>query len=277
MPAIYDEHGRKGYYVWLENQYIRSGIYTSTLCDIIYSKEELSPEQFSIAWEGPVSMEIWDYSPLRGMYTAIDTDATIEYVSEEEKQEVGELCISIGGAISNTAETKLTSELSNLWAGNRFVGFENVDTWGFTLEEQSPLEYQPKEGDLCISKEVFTSVMFRRYLREYVDSNRDGYLSVEERECVTELILEIWAEHDVLDGFQYFPNLKTLVLPTCKEAVCKDCLNLENLIGMEEDHIGNLVIENCPKLNNIDMNAYQDCVGNIYGYADLWCIIRSDS
>lgn len=71
---------------------------------------------------------------------------------------------------------------------------------------------------------------------------------------------------NVVDGFEYFPNLTKIHIGICEKLVCKNCPELR-LIAVEGDEPEDAVIregavevvtENCPKLEVIDTSIDAD-------------------
>ena len=72
--------------------------------------------------------------------------------------------------------------------------------------------YQPSEN-IAINKENFPDQYFREYVSSYIDTDKDGNLSIEEREAVTEIIKGSYYQRMAdMTGIEYFTNLETLNL-----------------------------------------------------------------
>ncbi len=109
----------------------------------------------------------------------------------------------------------------------------------------------PKEDEIPLTSDLFSSTVMLDYLKVEVDYDQNGFLSASEREKITELFFDPRAGSagdEVFDGFEFFPNLTYVVLPRCEKAVFMDCPSLIAVSGNETDAYGELVFEHCPNL-----------------------------
>ena len=69
----------------------------------------------------------------------------------------------------------------------------------------------PDAGRIKITTTSFPDSGFRAYAKEYLDTDGDGYLSLEERESITDLSFS-YQTFESLAGIEYFTNLETLIM-----------------------------------------------------------------
>lgn len=121
---------------------------------------------------------------------------------------------------------------------------------------------EPADELIPIDTEHFTDVAFRKFISVKYDTDGNGYLSRTEREIVEEMDLSFWhlydidIELDVVDGLEYFPKLKQLVLNGLYKVIIKNHPSLEQLGGTEIG-IAEIKIEDCPALESI-VFSYSD-------------------
>ncbi|MCH5274184.1 MAG: hypothetical protein J1E35_10950, partial [Lachnospiraceae bacterium] len=129
----------------------------------------------------------------------------------------------------------------------------------------------PEGERIPIDKAHFTSAVFREYISEHYDTDKDGYLSEPERDAVKTIQIGYY-EHEFdeesLDGFEYFPNLVTIHISSAGEVVIRNHPALVSF-GGEEGHIGTLKIENCPKLEKVSFFDFGMNTLSITGISNL--------
>lgn len=286
-PALYDEEGRKAYQVLLNNKYIsgeyygirdvRLGYYGDYENDafVMYSNEPLTAENFSFQWQELLTMPVEAYSLLRGfegrfcgtMPGEDDEDIRLGFAGDlyfrkgEDKEDFGEVKVNISYSVAPEDGLQLWTEVDY---------DENPDglrvAEGLWLTEASEL-VTPGADELPITQEYFSNLVFRDYLEEWVDLDRNGYLSVAEREAVTVLYARDYnMGPNVVDGFVYFPNLRKICIGECKKLVCQNCpeLWLIAIFGdapedaVIRDGSAEVVTDNCPKLEVVDTAMHPD-------------------
>ena len=291
-PALYDEEGRKAYQVLMNNKYLAGeyygisevglGYYADYKNDtfVMYSDEPLRSEDFFFRWQELLTMPVERYSPLRGLEgrfcgtTPVENDEDIRlgfagdlyFRKGEDKEYFGEVKVNISYSVTPEDGLQLWTKVDYDEDSEELRVAEGI--W---LTEASEL-VTPAADELPITKEYFSNLIFRDYLEERVDLDHNGYLSVEEREAVTKIYASIYnMGPNVVDGFEYFPNLRKIYIGECKKLVCKNCPELR-LIGIEgdgpddvmieEEDAADVVTENCPKLEvidtNLDFDSYWD-------------------
>jgi len=124
--------------------------------------------------------------------------------------------------------------------------------------EVSPM---PTASEVAIDEKHFTSQKFREYLSAEYDRDSNGYLSEEEREEVRYLYLEAPVEayylktdgFDVLDGFEYFPNLRYVYTNNAKQILFN---NQPSILYVEvKGGLAYLHVEDCPKFQVISSSS----------------------
>lgn len=134
-----------------------------------------------------------------------------------------------------------------------------------------------EEGQIPIDEEHFISAVFREYIYENYDNNRDKMLSREEREAVREIDLQSFGDmrfiDETLNGFENFPCLEEVYLgftgkviiqghPAMRffggtenaiyDMIIVDCPVLEK-IGFYLSDLGNVSVKNCPELKEFSV------------------------
>ncbi len=121
---------------------------------------------------------------------------------------------------------------------------------------------------VLIDREHFGTERFCTYIKEKLDINRDGFLSAEEGNSVTEIDLtDFYYEKENQDepegtaiGFSYFPNLTHLGFVSPDALEIKDHPSLTHY-GLGEAKTKDTYIENCPNLTTI---FYSNAYGNLH-------------
>jgi len=146
-----------------------------------------------------------------------------------------------------------------------------VRTWGRKKENDAvevtdyavyEIDYDAVE-QIPITEEAFTHEAFRDYIREHIDTDRDGYLTKKEREQVTEIKFhageyqkESEDESDgkkaALDGLNWFPNLERLELLSEAEVYLYNHPGI-TFVNWKESGASLVYAENCDKLEQIDV------------------------
>ena len=125
--------------------------------------------------------------------------------------------------------------------------------------EPSPTPVSGMEaGLLPIDAGHFTSEVFREYISRCYDSNKDGVLSKEELDNVTEIEIRYYEkgfDKERLDGFEFFPELASLSVSNAEEVVLQNHPDIQSF-GGEEGGIGTVRIENCPSLSRIGFYSF---------------------
>ncbi|MDD6035965.1 MAG: hypothetical protein PUC30_07210 [Lachnospiraceae bacterium] len=257
-PAVYDGNGVKAYYLMVENSLIQPTLYESLDIyghyydkgkDYILIYETKCPEAcgFEIKWTDKEEYQLFDYSPVNGLRGRYYNEFEICRTTQAGEEMLGAFAMSVCYAFNEAGDIKLSSFLT------RDQLFEEISTDGVLLS-QSENSIAPEEGDLPIDKEHFSSVFMRKYLKQYIDSDENGYLSTAELEAVTGIdLFGVNMGVDVVDGFEWFPKLRNLSMPYCTAMVIRDCPQLVNVYASEGQGTGSLTIENCPKLENLDL------------------------
>lgn len=274
IPELYDAAGRKAYSVQVESAQLASGnygVYVNGLdsCEevrekydyyakglVMYLEQVPKKEQFSFSWKEELLLPLEEYSPRRGMRGDMMCDmfGTLVYTHESGREELGEVQPHISYSITEEGLEIYTDEV---WepANGRY------DTKAIVIEND-----RLSEEDVLICKENFSNIIFRDYLREEIDLDHNGILSRAERERITLIDLQnIELGPDVMDGFCYFPNLKSLYLPSCRKLSCVDCPELLEVafFSMTAGEVAvEVEVENCPKLKRVIRDAYWSCEGN---------------
>lgn len=124
----------------------------------------------------------------------------------------------------------------------------------FVTEEPLPTPAQEPAGELIpIDEAHFTCVVFREFIAKRYDADLDGFLSVSEREAVTEMELRGYY-YESLDGFEYFPNLRWINAEhlRAEQLVLRNHPSLQ-FFGCQDgwESIGTIQIENCPVLTTV--------------------------
>lgn len=272
QPTLRDEEGRVGYIVHLDNKYLsernyriyEKGVSESGLSKnseyygtavLLFCKEPPSAGDFSVEREKPFIFEADSYSPVNGMYGNFSEyygpreqnglGGHIVYTSGERKEVLGELDVLIEFSVNR-------EEGFSFWTGvERKDGTYCNVTEGVWLEENAAGEILPGEDAVPVTEDYFMSLLFREFLTDTVDLNRDGFLSREEREAVTSLSTYVYGIGPVVvEGLEYFPNLELLSLPECREVIVRNCPKLESI---ELTWCDKLVCQNCPELQTIEI------------------------
>ncbi len=122
-----------------------------------------------------------------------------------------------------------------------------------------PPEVSPAltEADIPLDEKHFTSEKFREYLSAECDVDKNGYLSEEERADVRYLYLKAPVVpyymksdgFDVLDGFEYFPNLRYVYTNNAKQMIFNNHPSIR-YVEVNGD-LAYLHVEDCPKFQVI--------------------------
>lgn len=125
-------------------------------------------------------------------------------------------------------------------------------------KEKSMIEEKDGIGTLVpIDTEHFSDAYFRKIISVEYDKNGDGVLSIYEREAVISMNLSY---HDVLkgqeqlrvnnlvvDGLEYFPNLRMLYVDGAKQIIAKKHPSLRGIQVDEWKSVDFLYIKDCPQ------------------------------
>lgn len=125
------------------------------------------------------------------------------------------------------------------------------------ITEPPEVSQVPTEADIPLDDKHFTSKNFREYLSVECDSDKNGYLSEAERAEVRYLYLEAPVEayntktsgFDVLDGFEYFPNLRYVYTNNAKQMIFNHHPSIRYV--EVKGGLAYLHVENCPKFQVI--------------------------
>lgn len=126
----------------------------------------------------------------------------------------------------------------------------------------------PTEADIPLDEKHFTSVKFREYLSAECDIDKNGYLSEEERADVRYLYLKAPVVpyymksdgFDVLDGFEYFPNLRYVYTNNAKQMIFNNHPSIR-YVEVNGD-LAYLHVEDCPKFQVI--SSKRGVIGSFY-------------
>lgn len=114
----------------------------------------------------------------------------------------------------------------------------------------------PEMSQISIDEKYFSGETFREYIAEYIDNNHDGLLSQTEREQVEFLkptLENSKKEWTVVDGLDWFPNLKEFDNSNCKASVMvilDQHPGIERLVQYEGGRVA-YYIDGCERLNEI--------------------------
>lgn len=148
-------------------------------------------------------------------------------------------------------------------------GWGIADTWGAV-----------RPDPVAVSEGIFPDAHFRRYIEKYLDLDRDGRLSWEEREQVTGLHLA-GLEIECLEGLGYFPylvyldckNNKLTELDLKKNPAIRNIYCRDNLLTMID-------ARGCTELEEISCDAdvvlWKPLSGNVSGGAVSEDYIQED-
>ena len=152
---------------------------------------------------------------------------------------------------------------------------ETIDT-GYPIVSSPVLDI-----DIPIDEAHFTSSLFREYLSKEIDLDKNGYLSGEERVGVRYLYLEAPIKvypvqssgFGVLDGFEYFPNLRYLCTNSAEQIILTDHPSIHYVEAKGD--VGYLYVEDCPKFKMI--SAREGSISSYY-VSDVaeGCIYQDD-
>ena len=228
-PALYDEDGKKAYQILINNKYlageyygvtdVRLGYYGNYENNtfVMYSDEPLRSEDFFFRWQELLTMPVVKYSPLRGLEGRFcgttpgenDEDIRLGFAGDlyfrrgEDKEYFGEVKVNISYSVTQENGLQLWTKVDYDEDSEELRVAEGI--W---FSEASEL-VTPASEELPITKEYFSNLIFRDYLEERVDTDHNGYLSVDERDAVTKIYASIYnMGPNVVDGFEYFPNLR---------------------------------------------------------------------
>ena len=110
----------------------------------------------------------------------------------------------------------------------------------------------PENTDVPINEAYFSSALFREYISNNIDKNKDGVLSRQERENVSFIALRYEYEGECLDGFEHFPNLSSLYVIEGEQVIVKNCASL-SFFQIEYGEFKSLQVMNCPKLEDVEI------------------------
>ena len=254
--AVYDENGAQAYYVFLDHasmkperyydHYEGERNYATANCFLVYAKKHPEAEQFTMEWLDSGHYELYEYSPVSDIKGEYYSDFAVRHVTGDGNETVETFRLNFDYSVSEQGEIQLLPRGYLLW--NDEISAEDV--WQPRTEPVVPSA--PAEDDIPIDKQYFSDVFMRRYIKAVIDTDGNGYLSKEEREAVTEIdMFEMEMGLDVIDGFEWFPNLESISLPNCTEMVIRNCPNLVYVGASEGDGADKLTIENCPKLKEM--------------------------
>ena len=254
VPARYDENGAQAFYVLVDHPRIERDLYQYLYEDyygiptpsyaVVYEKELPKAEQFAFDWSGSEHYKIHEYSPVNEVKGEYYGEFAVCRLTADGKEPVANFGVSLGYAFNVQGEMKLSS-----WGYT--CSFDEIPTDGVWITQRSET-VAPTEDDIRIDKEHFSGVFMRRYVEEVIDTDGNGYLSVEEREAVTEIdMFEMEMGLDVIDGFEWFPNLESISMPYCTKMEIRNCPKLVRVGAGEGSGAGELIIENCPELDEL--------------------------
>jgi len=159
--------------------------------------------------------------------------------------------------------------------GNQEVTADDVDT-DYPIVSSAVLDIE-----IPIDEAHFTSSLFREYLSKEIDIDKNGYLSGEERVDVRYLYLEAPVKtypvqssgFGVLDGFEYFPNLRYLCTNSAEQIIFTDHPSIHYVEA--KGGVGYLYVEDCPKFKMI--SAREGSISSYY-VSDVaeGCIYQDD-
>lgn len=257
IPAVYDENGARAIYVLVDNSRIEPGLYQwrydgdyrniiipNPSYVLLYEKELPKAEQFTIEWSGPEQYQLYEYSPVSGVKGEYYGEFSVCRMTAEGKETLGPFGLSFRYAFNERGEIKLSRY-------GYTTSFDEIPTDGVWLPQRSE-PIIPAKDDIPIDQEHFSGVFMRKFVKDAIDTDGNGYLSKEEREVVTDISLfEVEMGLDVVDGFEWFTNLESISMPYCREMVIRNCPNLVYTGAGEGCGADKLTIENCPKLEEL--------------------------
>ncbi len=129
---------------------------------------------------------------------------------------------------------------------------------------KTPIPTSIPLGTIAIDEAHFTSEVFRAYILEHFDTDKDGILSVEERRAITSIDISPYDEPrydfstETVDGLEYFPFLSSFITEVRIHTLIIDGHpSLETIDyyaawdGEEDGSYNNLYIKNCPNLKEV--------------------------
>ncbi len=154
------------------------------------------------------------------------------------------------------------------WSLPGYVGNVSADAYGLQPESQSGSESH------IIDETLFPDDEFRAYVCENVDTDHDGYVTVDELLAVTYIKSEFGSIKS-LQGIKYFRNLRTLEVRH-NQITELDVSGLPNLtwLGCQGNGMVTLDASNCPKLSTIYCNDNELTSVNVQNdvkLADFFC------
>ena len=268
IPARYNEEGNSKAYLFLEHPRLTPNAYgweedwRNNWIDCGQWYKGAEEEEYFFVWKNEeYSTRVFSHaSGVRGVYSG---QLEVMKRSEEGEVSVGVFEMGLGFAFNESGNVKLC-RYYDVFYDYDFDAIDSAEIW----KEQVTSEYvEPAEGDIPIDKEHFPSAFYRRFVRNLFDLDGNGYLSMGEREAVTDICLcDMEMEGETLDCFEWFPNLEEICLPSCEGMVIRNCPNLVSVGAGEGNGANKLIIENCPKLEELYftyagvMNLYvKDC------------------
>ncbi|MBR6537955.1 MAG: hypothetical protein IKT67_12230 [Lachnospiraceae bacterium] len=143
-----------------------------------------------------------------------------------------------------------------------------IPTSSPVVTEPPEVSPAPTEADIPLDEKHFTSVKFREYLSAECDIDKNGYLSEEERADVRYLYLKAPVVpyymksdgFDVLDGFEYFPNLRYVYTNNAKQMIFNNHPSIR-YVEVNGD-LAYLHVEDCPKFQVI--SSKRGVIGSFY-------------
>ncbi len=151
-----------------------------------------------------------------------ESGSSLVFAEDCEKLEQIDVFMSSGGAVyvKNCKNLKWISESD----GSLGAVYMSETPNCFILDDETVLPPEMPESKVAeadqeaeripVSEEYFSGQYFRGYIKEMIDTDKDGFLSKQEREQVTAVDFEFYdnaelsEDINVVDGLNWFPNME---------------------------------------------------------------------
>lgn len=159
--------------------------------------------------------------------------------------------VTAGTVMAATDETT-TDEVTTEEVTTEEQSTEEITTDEVTTEEISTEELEPEnkesEGELAIDEAHFPDANFRSYIKDSVDTDKNGALSQEERDACT-VISVGYSEIQSLAGIEYFTKLEKLYCISNKLSNLNINKNLNlRVVNCSYNQMSSLDVSNNPNL-----------------------------
>lgn len=178
------------------------------------------------------------------------------------------LCSCKNNEVESCKNDLIPTPVSQNIAHELMLGGAEVTPTTFEMLEQKVSSADSQTDLVLIDQNHFSDSYFRKFLLQQYDKNRDGFLSREERDCVTSIYWDV-SEHSIegegiksdttLDGLDWFRNLETLCVVNAGDVYLKNHPSIRYLGGGEGR--ANFWIENCECLEEMGFSMFD---GTLY-------------